>query len=216
MKLKITPLLILPIGLIIYGVYGGLFESGEEGWGTLFLMVFIGMGLVSIILYAISRMIFKTKVRTQIIVESAVIAGLMFYIYKRSGEKEILLPANYKDYVVIVYDVNKAKRLKKNILTNKLKIKVPSNGIVLTSSKFDEKYYPRASFIDEKLGPLDKILTDSIRRYEAPMRNDTVNIGNKKYSFEIWFIKWEKNYRMINEDHGKDSMKNVIRSILDK
>ena len=161
MKFRITPLLLLPIAIILYGAYSGLFESGNEGWGALFLMGFIGLGLISLILYLISRAIFKTKIRTQIIVELLLIGVLLFYIYKRSGEKKIVLPSNYDSHVVMVYGVDKQRRLSKIFFTNKITIKVPKNGIVLTSSSFNDKYYPRASFFDERLGLLDEISINS-------------------------------------------------------
>ena len=116
----------------------------------------------------------------------------------------------------MVYGVDKQRRLSKNFFTNKITIKVPRNGIILTSSSFNDKYYPRASFFDERLGPLDKIFINSITRYEIPEANDTIMVSGKKYDIEVWFIKWEKNSKMINASGDEDSLKAVIRSMLDK
>ena len=41
-------------------------------------------------------------------------------------------------------------------------------------------------------------------------------VSGKKYDIEVWFIKWEKNSKMINASGDEDSLKAVIRSMLDK
>ena len=202
----------MPVALIIYGAFSGLFEPSQQGYGALFFLGIIGLGMLSLILYAISRAVFKSNFRFQIISEAAIILTTIFIVYKRSGEKQFLLPSNYADYVAVVYGVDNSARLKKSIFTNKLKIKVPPNGIVLTSSKYNESY-PRETFFDEKLGPIEDIFIDTIKRYEVPHGNDTINVRNKTYDLEVWFIKWEKNYHMINTAR-KDSFLNELRSIL--
>jgi hypothetical protein len=65
MKFKPTPLFLVSIGLLLFGLYVLFFiNAGEEGWGTLAAMVIIGSGLIGLFIYTILSLALKNKVWT--------------------------------------------------------------------------------------------------------------------------------------------------------
>jgi len=194
MKFKPTPLFLASIGLILYGFYMQIFvDPGEEGWGTLIAMLIGGAGIVGLIVYIILRAALNTKIWTQVAIETVLIIGVLYFGYKKSGIYEFLLPHNYHGYVIVVYGVDNAPKLKTAIYSNKIKFKVPLSGIILTSSLPNDNYSDPAVFLDSTLGEIHK-LPVPLKRYDLPLSSDTLKCGNKNYLFDIWIIKDEPNW----------------------
>lgn len=194
MKLKPTPLFLVSIGLILYGLYMLVFvDPGEEGWGTLFAMVIGGAGVVGLVIYGILRAALKTKIWTQVGIETVLIIAVLYFGYKKSGIYEFHLPHNYRGYVIVVYGVDNASKLKTPFYSNKIKFKVPLSGIILTSSLPNDNYSDPAVFLDSTLGEIHK-LPVPLKRHDLPLSSDTLKCGNKNYLFDIWIIKDEPNW----------------------
>jgi hypothetical protein len=152
MKFKPTPLFIVSIGLILFGLYMLLFvDPGEEGWGTLFTMMIGGAGIAGLVIYVIFRATFKTKVWTQAGIEIILIISVLYFGYKKNGHYEFHLPHNYRGYVLLVYGVDHAPKMKKPFYTNKIKLSIPVSGIILTSSSPNDNYINPAVFLDSTL-----------------------------------------------------------------
>jgi len=189
MKLKPTPLFLVSIGLILYGVYMLIFvDPGEEGWGTLFAMVIGGAGIAGLVVYAVLRAALKTKIWTQVGIETILIIGALYFGYRKSGIYEFHLPHNYRGYVIVVYGVDNASKLKTPFYSNKIKFQVPLSGIILTSSLPNDNYSDPAVFLDSTLGEIHR-LPVPLKRYDLPLSSDTLKCGNKNYLFDIWIIK---------------------------
>jgi len=80
MKLKITPLLLFSIGLFLYGLYLVYLFRKDGSWGMLAAIVTTACGIAAFILYLISRAIFKSRIRTEVIVELIIIAAVVIYV----------------------------------------------------------------------------------------------------------------------------------------
>jgi hypothetical protein len=194
MKLKPTPLFLVSIGLILYGLYMFIFvDPGEEGWGTLFAMLIGGAGIAGLAVYAILRAALKTKIWTQVGIETVLIIGVLYFGYKKSSIYEFHLPHNYRGYVIVVYGVGNASKLKAPFYSNKSKFKVPLSGIILTSSLRNDNYSDPAIFLDSTLGEIHE-LPVPLKRHDLPLSSDTLKCGNKNYLFDIWIIKDEPNW----------------------
>ena len=168
-------------------------DPGEEGWGTLFALVVGGAGIIGLIAYAILCAALKSKIWTQVSIETVLIIGLLYFGYKRSGIYEFQLPHNYRGYVIVVYGVDNASKLKTPFYSNKIKFKVPVSGIILTSSLPSDNYSDPAVFLDSTLGEIHK-LPVPLKRHDLPLSSDTLKCGNKNYLFDIWIIKDEPNW----------------------
>ncbi|MBL0154194.1 MAG: hypothetical protein IPP93_12170 [Chitinophagaceae bacterium] len=193
-----TPLLIISIGLFLYGLFMNMFgDSGEEGWGSLVAMILCGAGIAGLVVFSILRLTLKSRIWTQVLIEVVIIAGLAFYFYKKSGKYEFLLPHNYRGYVVVVYGVDHASKLKKPFFRNKIKLYVPSSGIILTSGKPSDNYDDPAIFLDSTLGEIQN-LPAPFTRYEIPYSSDTLHCGEKNYLMDVWLIKDKPSW--TNED----------------
>jgi hypothetical protein len=194
MKLKPTPVFLVSVGLILYGLYMLIFvDPGEEGWGTLFAMVIGGTGIAGLVVYAILRAALKKKIWTQVGIETVLIIVVLYFFYKKSGIYEFRLPHNYRGYVIVVYGVDNASKLKTPIYSNKIKFNVPLSGIILTSSLPNDNYSDPAVFLDSTLGEIHK-LPALLKRHDLPLSSDTLKCGNKNYLFDIWIIKDEPNW----------------------
>jgi hypothetical protein len=74
MKIKITPLFVISICVILYGLYVIYFvDPGEEGWGTLAGIVITAIGLFAFIVYLVLRFIFRDRVWSQVFTEIVLI-----------------------------------------------------------------------------------------------------------------------------------------------
>jgi hypothetical protein len=194
MKFKPTPLFLVSIGLLLYGLYMLIFvDPGEEGWGTLIAMVIGGAGIAGLVVYAILRAALKTKIWIQVGIETVLIIGVLYFGYKKSGFYEFHLPHNYRGYVIVVYGVDNASKLKTPFYSNKIKLKVPSSGIILTSSLPIDNYSDPAVFLDSTFGEIHK-LPVPLKRHDLPLSSDTLKCGKKNYLYDIWIIKDEPNW----------------------
>ncbi len=194
MKFKPTPLFLVSIGLILYGLYMLIFvDPGEEGWGTLFAMVIGSAGIVGLIVYAILRATLKAKIWKQVGVEIFIILGLLYFGYRKSETYQFRLPHNYRGYVILVYGVDNAPKLKTPFYSNKIKFIVPSSGIILTSSLPNDNYSDPAIFFDSTIGEIHK-LPSPLKRHDLPLWSDTLKCDNKNYLYDIWIIKDQPNW----------------------
>jgi hypothetical protein len=193
-QLKPTPLFIISIGLVLYGLYVLIFvDPGEEGWGTLFAIVIGGAGVVGLMVYAILRATLKKKLWTQVGIETILIAGLFYIGYRKSGIYEFHLPHNYRGYVIVVYGVDNAPKLKTPFYSNKIEFNITSSGIIVTSSLPNDNYSDPAVFLDSTLGEIHK-LPKPYTRHDIPYSTDTLECDGKNYLVDIWLIKDEPNW----------------------
>ncbi len=157
MRLQTSPLFFFSIGLVCYGVFRlrSIPAEYEYMGETALGLIWIGAGILSLIIHGIFRLTFKEQVRRQRLVELMLVLTILFTLYKKNGGHQFILPHNYQGYVIILYGVDKAPKLRRPFYSNKTYVKIPSNGIVFTSSMPDRNYSHSAIFLDSSLGNIE-------------------------------------------------------------
>lgn len=180
MKLKFTPLLILVIGLVLFGTLL-IFTPVGGNLGPMVGILIWTAGLICLLFYFFLRRVFQTKVRNQVITELLLI-GIIGFIYYRGNEKVILhIPKTFHGYAMLVYGVDKKPKLKSNnIWSPNIDLTVPQSGIIFTSTKFPKS----AIIIDSSRGELKSLHPG----FDFPYASDTLSCGNKKYTLDIFVI----------------------------
>ncbi len=122
-------------------------ESDGQGWGLLLAFALIGFGIGFLIVDLLLKKFLKNWKKV-FLIESGIVFLLISW-YQYQNRKLILeLPQNFsKEYVTIIYSVKNEKELGITPFTWKKEIKVPKNGILLTSSEIDENL-PKTDFRD--------------------------------------------------------------------
>ena len=188
MKFKITPLLIVSIILIIYG----LSHLGSGGnLGPLLVLLYIIPGGLSLLLYFVLRVFLKNKIWLQVGIEILIILISSIWIFNKSplkndlakGQIIIDLPQGYKGCVFIVYGVIGKPKLDNNTSYQSIHLHIPISGIFLTSDPYD--YSNSYVFFDSTQNPV-KILTPG---YGFPFSSDTLYCNNKKYLIDLFLFR---------------------------
>ena len=180
---KPTPLLIISIGTIIYAAYLLVFNNNvhdPEGWSILAAISFFVGAIIGLTLYFILRVVFKKKMWTQVVTELLIITAFVFFVYKETGYKSLEASPNYNGFVMLIYGVGNAPKLSKPIFSNKIEIKIPKSGIVVTSSSSQDFIKEGYKFANEQ----------SYVVYP----NDTIKCNDKKYIAEVWLLKSSSNW----------------------
>jgi hypothetical protein len=200
MKLRPSLLFITSVAIVLYGLYILFFvDPGEEGWGSIVALGICGAGLLGLIIFGVLKAAFGGKVLAQLAIETLLIAGLIFYEYKNKGKYEFQLPHNYHGYVIVVYGVEKAPRLSKQILSNRIKIQVPPSGIILTSSGLSKNHYSDVPLFDDSILGEIQTLPAPFRRFSIPLTTDTLQCMSGKYGYKLWLIKDQPNWSKIDD-----------------
>ena len=142
---EISPLFILMIISILYAIYIVFTESDGQGWELLVVFALIGFAILFLIVDLLLKKFVKNWKKV-ILIESGMVL-LLFGWYQYQNRSLIFeLPKNFsQDYVTVIYNVDNTGDLGINALTWRKKIKVPEDGIILTSSGISENL-PRTGF----------------------------------------------------------------------
>jgi len=176
-KFKFTPLLIISIVLVTYGIY--FIFSGKGGnLGPPAGMIIIFIGLICLLPYYIFRKLFKTNVKKQSLTELLLVIVIVF-VYYRSGENLVLhVQPNYQGYIILVYGAGKKPTpQKKNFLSPDIDIMVPGSGIIFTADAATKNIV----IIDSSSGKIKRMQPG----YGIPSANDTLICGGRKYPLDV-------------------------------
>ncbi len=180
---KITPFLILAILIFIFSIY--ILIKEREGWGIFFVFTFF---IIAIIIFFIDLGLSKwiNDYRLLLLIESIIIAIIIFtYTYKHRT-KTLILPSNFdKEYVTLIYGVDNNIDLSISALTWSKQIKIPENGILLTSSKAN------MNLPDTKIKLKSGIYLNSYQtkiRFKKMVESSFKSNG-QVYKFRTWKIK---------------------------
>ena len=136
MKYRPTPLNIVS-GLVIgYSIYGAIY-SGAEGWGILLLYYCLPFGLLGLLVDLFIQRFSKKYLWTFIIESSLIVFLFLCYGYSQRTKTLIIPDGFHSKYIVVIYNVNNAPKLPIGPFTWSYEIKIPANGILLTSSFSD-------------------------------------------------------------------------------
>ena len=181
---KITPFLILSIASIIYAIVIVIKER-DLSWGIFVVVGLIGIG---ILLFGIDfglkkwlknyKKIFLTELALALLV-------VVLYGYKFNRTKTLIIPTEFdKSYVTIIYGVENSKDLSISALTWNKKIEIPKNGILLTSSDFNENLRETEIKMDSGI----YLGSDETEKGFVLMAESEFQSNGQYYKFRTWKV----------------------------
>tara|TARA_Y100000815_G_C13232403_1_gene458567 strand:- start:26 stop:670 length:645 start_codon:yes stop_codon:yes gene_type:complete len=180
MNKRITPFSILAIAIGIYCIY--VMFADETGWGFIFSLIVIPIALVIWFVDVGLKRWLKTRKKIFGIEILLIVIGIGIYQY---GEriKTLEIESDFdKQYVSIIYGVENGKDLEISKLDWNKTIKIPNNGILYTSSEFDENL-PRTKMKFDSGIYLGSENTD---RKFTDLTESEIELNGVKYKYRAW------------------------------
>jgi hypothetical protein len=184
---KITPFLIIGILSIVFAIYKWIYDSNGLGMISVYLLFIVG--IIALLVDFGFRKWLKTFKKIAFI--ELIIIGILISAnqYKYNRVKTLEIPTDLSNqYVTIIYGVNGQPELEITDFTLSKNIKIPDNGILMTSTEYD---------IDL---PKTKIKTTDNEYFKTKESNMTfgqfggkLNHNDKVYRFRSWQIGEKEN-----------------------
>lgn len=189
MRYRPTPLNLLSTILIGWTIWTYNPKSETMGWGEFALIVFIGFGVVGLIIdfgiQIISKNYLKT-IGTEIILIA--IVGLL-YSYSQRTKTLIISDSPSTNYIVTVYGVKGQPKLTDKFLpwTWTYEVKIPESGILLTSSDFGADL-PETKMVTYSGAELN---TDKSEWGWIRFSDNEINCKGQTFKYRSWMINKE-------------------------
>jgi energy-coupling factor transporter transmembrane protein EcfT len=181
---KITPFLILSISAIIYSIVIVIKEK-ELGWGIFAVVTLIVIGIILFIIDFGLKKWLKNYKKIFLTEFALLVLVIIFYSYKFNRTKTLIIPTEFnKSYVTIIYGVENSKDLSISALTWNKSIEIPKNGILLTSSDFNENL--RETEIKMNSGIY--LGSDETEKGFVRMTESEFQSNGRNYKFRTWKI----------------------------
>lgn len=184
MKYRPTPFNIVSAGLIILSIWSAI-NPGPEGWGSLLLFYLLPLGLFVLFIDFIIQHWLTAKYKQTFIIETSV---LLFFVLGYSWTqktKTLIIPDKLtSSYIVTIYDVDNAPKLPISILTWNYEVKIPDNGILLTSTSFDNEF-PETQM---KTYSGKELNTDKTDLGFVRLMENEIDCNGKKYKYRSWMV----------------------------
>ena len=181
---KITPFLILSISVIIYSIVIVIKEK-ELGWGIFAVVTLIVIGIILFIVDFGLKKWFKNYKKIFLTEFALVVLLILFYSYKFNRTKTLIIPTEFnKSYVTIIYGVENSKDLSISALTWNKSILIPKNGILLTSSDFNENLRET----EMKMSSGIFLNSEQTEKGFIPMVESEFESDGQMYKFRTWKI----------------------------
>lgn len=180
MKYRPTPINIvcgLAIGLAIYSAI----KSGPEGWGflmTIYLIPIIFFGLLIDFIFQK----FLTKYLLTFVTELFILTAIYFAYCWTQRTKTLIIPDKLQSqYVVTIYGVENSAKLPDGW---NYEIKVPTNGVLLTSSTFD------SDLPETKMKTYSgmNLNSDETEFGWGRITHDKFVCNGKTYEYQFWIV----------------------------
>jgi hypothetical protein len=180
MKYRLTPLNIacgLAIGLAIYLAV----RPGLEGWGFLMTIYLIPLILITFITDFIIQKFLPSSLFT--FTTEVLLLGVIFFCYCWTQRtKTLIIPDNLQSqYVVTIYGVENSAKLPSGW---NYEVKVPINGLLLTSSTFNSDLHKTKMQTYSGI----KLNSDETVLGWARITNNKFDCNGKTYAYQIWMV----------------------------
>jgi hypothetical protein len=180
---KITPFLITSIAALVYAIFI-IIDETDLGWGWFAVFALLTIGLLLFIIdFGLKKWLRNYR---KIIIAQASIIIISIIIYSLQFQtKTLIIPSNFnQEYVTIVYGFEDSEDLSISVFTLSKKIIIPKNGVLITSSDFDEDL-PKTKIKTDSGIELNSDESDKgfIRFIESEIEQD-----GKIYKFRTWKI----------------------------
>ena len=180
MKYRLTPLNIVCILLIGLAIYSAI-KPGPEGWGFLLTIYLIPVILIGLLVDFILQKCL-TKYLLVFVIELLLLAGIYFTYCWTQRTKTLIIPDKLQSqYVVTIYGVENEIKLPDGW---NYEIKVPTNGILLTSSTFN------SDLPETKMKTYSGINLNSEKTELGWGRisHDKFECNGKTYEYQFWMV----------------------------
>ena len=179
---KITPFLILAIISLIYSIYI-LITDGQD-WGIFIVFTLFVIAVVFFLIdFGIKKWLknYKKIFITQL---TLILVFAMIYGYQYRT-KTLIIPTDFdKEYVTIIYGVENSKDLSISAITLNKKIEIPLNGILLTSSDFNENLRETSIKTDSGI----YLNSDETNKGFIQIAESEFESNGRNYKFRTWKI----------------------------
>lgn len=180
MKYRPTPLNVvcgLAIGLAIYSAI----KPGPEGWGFLLTIYLIPVIIVGLLVdFFLQKSLSKYLLTSGI--EIFILTAIYFSYCWTQRTKTLIIPDKLQSqYIVTIYGVEQSARLPDGW---NYEIKVPTNGILMTSSAFDD------DLPETKMRTYSGINlnTDETELGWGRITHDKFECNGKTYEYQFWLV----------------------------
>jgi len=183
MRYRPTPLNIVSGLLIGFSIYSAI-RPGPMGFGIMALLYVLPIGLIGLVADFFLQKFQKSYIRTFTV--EVLFIGLVAFGYSWTQRtKTFIIPDKLSsNYIVTIYGVDTAPKLPLDFLTWNYEIKMPDDGILLTSSNFsrDLPETEMKTYSGIKLNSKNTEL-GFIRFSE-----NEIDCNGKKYKYRSWMI----------------------------
>ena len=180
---KITPFLVLGALLIIWSTY--VLVTDGSGWGGVAAIAMLIFALVIVIVdFGLKKLLKKYK---KVFLTETIVALVVIFIYNYTFNRKqtLVIPSDFdKNYVTLIYGVDNTNNLSISSITWNRNIKIPKNGILLTSSDFSE-VLPKTEMKTESGIYLN---SDETEKGFIRMSESEFESNGKNYQFRTWKI----------------------------
>jgi hypothetical protein len=182
MKYKPTPLNISSVIVIGFTIYAAI-NPGSEGWGILGLIYIFPFALLGLFIDFLIQKFSKRYV--WVLISEFILIGLLVFGYFLTERKKILiLPNNFNNHIVIIYGIETAPRLPISFLTWNYIVKIPKNGILLTSTKVEDDFSETKMITSTGI----ELNSDKTNLGFVKFSNSEIKFKGKTYNFVSWKV----------------------------
>jgi hypothetical protein len=187
MKYRPTPLNILSTALIGWTIW--TYNPKAEGMGfyELAVMFFIGSGVCGIIVDFVIQKFSKGYLGALGIETTLILTLGTYYAYSQRTKTLIISDSPTSNYIVTVYGVKDKPKLTDKFLSWSYEVKVPENGILLTSTPFGTDL-PQTKMVSYSGTELN---TDKSDWGWIRFSEDELACNGQTYKYRSWMINKE-------------------------
>ncbi|MGV3538636.1 MAG: hypothetical protein ACO1OQ_02435 [Rufibacter sp.] len=206
MKYRITPFNIASGTAIGFAIFYGI-NPGPMQFGIMLSLFLIIAALLGLFIDFIIQKAAKNYLK--IFLFECCLSLILFISYIWTQRTKTLLIPNQLEtkYVVVVYGIDSAPELPKGFLTWRYKIKIPENGILLTSTKMSSDL-PQTEMETYSGINLD---TEGSHLSWGRFSTDKFECNGKIYHYQSWLI--DKHCCMYSSDEQK-ALRNQLQKQL--
>jgi len=180
---KITPFLILSILSIIGAIYI-IIKERNLGWGFFLVFALIAIGIILFIIdFGLKKWLKNSKKIFKVQLSLSLIAIIIYSYQFRT--KTLIIPSDFdKEYVTIIYGIENSKDLSITAFTWNKKIKIPPDGILLTSSDFTENLQETDIKTDSGI----YLNSEEAKKGFTEIAKSEIEYNGQNYKFRTWKI----------------------------
>jgi hypothetical protein len=208
MKYKPTPFNVISVILILLSIWTAI-RPDPEGWGFFFAIILIlPIAALGLLIDFFLQKSLADKYKQIFLIEITIILLSVFFLSMTGRTKTFIIPNKLdSNHIVMIYGIDDTPKLPINFFTWDCEIKIPENGILLTSSSYD------IDLPQTKMRTYSNIELNSDKTELGFGRafDDEVNCKGKTYKYRSWLV---QNNCCMSTSKDIDSLRKEIETYL--